>query len=172
METPHVLKECEPHMLVPLNSPISSIVPPNRQIIWAGSRVKLAAVSESAIAIACTFLGSALPAWTLTLDVTGGDQTLVAGRCSAIVVADRYLLLKTRRDLHLTAAYTGARCTALVATVAWCGRCPRRHLTRWASSTTVCWWCTIATPKPPCYLACPWKPTYVMSKVGNHWQRM
>ena len=82
-------------MLVPLNSPVSSIVPPNRQIIWAGSRVKIATISATEIAVACTFLGSTLPAWTLTLDVTGGDQGLTVGRCNAIVVADRYLLLKT-----------------------------------------------------------------------------
>jgi hypothetical protein len=82
-------------MLVPLNSPVSSVVPANRQIIWAGSRIQIAAVSESEICVACTFLGSLLPAWTLTLDVTDGDSQLAAGPCSAIVVADRYFLLKT-----------------------------------------------------------------------------
>ena len=82
-------------MLVPLNSPISSIVPANRQIIWAASRVDIEPVSETELAVTCTFLGAMQPAWSLTIGVTDDDPQMVAGRYNAIVVADRCLLLKT-----------------------------------------------------------------------------
>jgi hypothetical protein len=82
-------------MLVPLNSPISSTVPANRQVIWAASRIEIAAVSETELSVTRVFLGSAQPAWSLPINVTGDEPHMVVGKHNAIVVADRYLLLKT-----------------------------------------------------------------------------
>ena len=85
-------------MLVPLNSPISSIVPADRQVIWAGSRIEMKVVSTTEVAVTRTFLGSVPRVWSLTINVTDNEPYMMVGSRNAIVVADRYLLLKTEAE--------------------------------------------------------------------------
>jgi hypothetical protein len=82
-------------MLVPLNTPVSSIVPPNRQVIWAGSRIEVAHTSGAGLVVTRTLLSATQPSWSLLLDASGGDHDLVQAEHAVLVVADRYLLLKT-----------------------------------------------------------------------------
>ena len=90
-------------MLVPLNTPIASIVPVKRQVIWAGSRIEISRASATELAVTRTLLSAVQPSWSLTVNATGGDPDLTAAGHAVMVAGDRYLLLKTVASPRRTA---------------------------------------------------------------------
>lgn len=71
-------------------------IAPRRPVLWAGGRVEIAPLSQWELRVTRFTAADGEPAWSKTFEVVEADPDVLLGAWSAIVVADRYLLLRTQ----------------------------------------------------------------------------